>query len=110
MGSDAVAELAPVTFIGHSHLTISFYVNNECLVQPLIMDEIDCSVDAKTIITVGSVGQPRDRDPRACCGVYDTQTKVFTFQRMAYDVHTARQKILDAGLAPVFGERLLVGM
>jgi diadenosine tetraphosphatase ApaH/serine/threonine PP2A family protein phosphatase len=110
MGPDAVAELAPVTFIGHSHLTISFYVNTECLVQPLIMDEIDCSVDAKTIITVGSVGQPRDRDPRACCGIYDTQTKVFTFQRMSYDVHAARQKILDAGLAPVFGERLLVGM
>ncbi len=79
-------------------------------IGPLIMDEIDCSVDAKTIITVGSVGQPRDRDPRACCGIYDTQTKVFTFKRMGYDVHGARQKILDAGLAPVFGERLLVGM
>lgn len=106
----AVAELAPVTFIGHSHLTISFYVDLACQVQPLIADIIDCSVDAKTIITVGSVGQPRDRDPRACCGVYDTETKVFTFQRMTYDVHAARQKILDAGLAPVFGERLLVGM
>jgi hypothetical protein len=35
---------------------------------------------------------------------------VFTFHRLEYDRETARQKIIDAGLAPVFGERLLVGM
>jgi predicted phosphodiesterase len=105
-----LSELAHVTFIGHSHLTISFYVDDSAMVTPVIADAIDCTGPQKTIITVGSVGQPRDRDPRACCGVYDTETKVFTFQRMSYDVLAARKKIIDAGLAPVFGERLLVGM
>lgn len=105
----AIAELAKVTFIGHSHLTVSFQIEPNGEAQPIIAGEIDCS-QRKTIITVGSVGQPRDRDPRACCGIYDTSTKKFTYKRMSYDVQTARQKILDAGLAPVFGERLLVGM
>lgn len=109
MGS-AVGELAQTTFIGHSHLTISFYVGDTAVVTPIIADNIDCQGPAKTIITVGSVGQPRDRDPRACCGIYDTETKMFNFHRIAYDVLAARQKIIDAGLAPVFGERLLVGM
>jgi len=56
------------------------------------------------------VGQPRDRDPRACCGIYNTETRLFTYHRLEYDIFTQRRKILDAGLATVFGDRLLVGM
>lgn len=101
--------LADVTFIGHSHLTISFKLQAD-RVTPLILPEIVCDPDAKYIITVGSVGQPRDRDPRASCGVFDTHDRRFAYHRLDYDVLTARQKIIDAGLSPVFGERLLVGM
>jgi diadenosine tetraphosphatase ApaH/serine/threonine PP2A family protein phosphatase len=100
--------LAPVTFIGHSHLTICFAIRDG-EVTPYVADTCDAN-GGKHIITVGSVGQPRDRDPRASCGIYDTETRVFTFHRLDYDVPTARQKILDAGLPAVFGERLLVGM
>ena len=102
-------ELAEVTFIGHSHLTISFRITPDDI-TPIIAPEIVCENDAKYIITVGSVGQPRDRDPRSCCGVFDDATRTFNFHRLDYDLATARQKILDAGLSPVFGERLLVGM
>lgn len=107
---DAYDELARITFIGHSHLTISFCIrDNE--VTPIIAPQIVCDEpDAKYIITVGSVGQPRDRDPRACCGVFDTETNIFEYHRLNYDVQTTRQKILDAGLPAVFGERLLVGI
>jgi diadenosine tetraphosphatase ApaH/serine/threonine PP2A family protein phosphatase len=106
---DAYDELAPVTFIGHSHLTISFCIkDNE--VTPIIAPQVQCDPEAKYIITVGSVGQPRDRDPRACCGVFDTETNIFEYHRLNYDVQTTRQKILDAGLPAVFGERLLVGV
>ncbi|MBI3179752.1 MAG: metallophosphoesterase family protein [Deltaproteobacteria bacterium] len=101
--------LAPVTFIGHSHLTISFRIAGD-RVTALLAPEIVCDADAKYIITVGSVGQPRDRDPRACCGVFDSETRTFAYHRLDYDKETTRQKIIDAGLAPVFGDRLLVGM
>jgi diadenosine tetraphosphatase ApaH/serine/threonine PP2A family protein phosphatase len=100
---------AGVTFIGHSHLTISFELQPD-QVAPILVPEIVCRPDAKYIITVGSVGQPRDRDPRASCGIFDTEDRTFVYHRLDYDVLTARQRIIDAGLSPVFGERLLVGM
>ncbi|HET6343622.1 MAG TPA: metallophosphoesterase family protein [Myxococcota bacterium] len=106
---DAADELAPVTFIGHSHLTLSFCIKDGA-VTPIVAPAITCDPHAKYIITVGSVGQPRDRDPRTCCGVFDTRSRIFEYHRLDYDVQTTRKKILDAGLAPVFGERLLVGI
>lgn len=106
---DVRDQMAPVTFIGHSHLTISFCLRDD-LVTPMVVPRIVCEPDANYIITVGSVGQPRDRDPRACCGVFDTETRVFDYHRLEYDVYAVRQKIIEAGLAPVFGERLLVGV
>ena len=106
---DAGESLAPVTFIGHSHLTISFRIDGD-EVTPLIEDEIVCDPNSKYIITVGSVGQPRDRDPRTCCGIFDSASGVFSYHRLEYDRSVTRQKIIDAGLSPVFGERLLVGM
>lgn len=106
---DAADQLAEVTFIGHSHLTISFRIQGQ-RVTPILATEIECDPSCKYIITDGSVGQPRDRDPRTCCGVFDTETRLFTFHRLEYDIMAVRQKILDAGLSPVFGERLLVGM
>lgn len=101
--------LPKVTLIGHSHLTVAFRVQGR-EVESIIRDEIDLNDDASYIITVGSVGQPRDRDPRACCCTYDTEEGIFRFHRLYYDVLTARQRIHDAGLSPVFGDRLLVGM
>jgi diadenosine tetraphosphatase ApaH/serine/threonine PP2A family protein phosphatase len=101
--------LAPVTCIGHSHLALAFSVGEDgvkAIKQPVIA----CATTHRYIITVGSVGQPRDRDPRTCCGVFDSQTRMFEYHRLDYDLHTTRKKILDAGLAPVFGERLLVGI
>ena len=118
-------ELAPVTFIGHSHLAIGFrlhpgpYADTEAgsqaapptaAVDALAGGPIKHEPPAKLIITVGSVGQPRDRDPRACCGVFDTDTGIFDYLRTVYDVQTTRQKILDAGLPKMFGDRLILGM
>jgi predicted phosphodiesterase len=106
---DSYEQFAPVTFIGHSHLTISFKLEHD-RVTPVLLPEIVCDSNAKYIITVGSVGQPRDRDPRTSCGIFDSESRIFQFVRLEYDKETTRQKIIDAGLAPVFGERLLVGM
>ena len=66
--------------------------------------------DFKYIITAGSVGQPRDYDPRSCCCVFDTETKVFKYLRTEYDIEAQMNKIIAAGLAYNFGARLLVGI
>ena len=64
----------------------------------------------KYIVSVGSVGQPRDYDPRASYTIYDTETKTFEFKRVEYDIKTAAEKIFGADLERNFGHRLFIGV
>jgi diadenosine tetraphosphatase ApaH/serine/threonine PP2A family protein phosphatase len=61
------------------------------------------------IVNVGSVGQPRDRDPRAAYAVWDVEAGWLEIQRVAYDVGTARRKIVEAGLPRFLADRLASG-
>jgi diadenosine tetraphosphatase ApaH/serine/threonine PP2A family protein phosphatase len=61
------------------------------------------------IVNVGSVGQPRDRDPRAAYAVWDTEAGRVEVRRVAYDVEAARRKILAAGLPRFLADRLATG-
>jgi hypothetical protein len=54
---------------------------------------------AKYLVNVGSVGQNRDRDPRACYTIFDTDNNVIQFRRISYDVRATQKKILAAGSA-----------
>lgn len=64
----------------------------------------------KYVLSVGSVGQPRDYDARASFVVYDSGSGTAEYRRVPYDVATSARKILDAGLPPRFGKRLLLGV
>lgn len=91
----------PLCCIGHTH-------------QPAIFceDMVSTHIDRnkKFIVNVGSVGQPRDGNWRACFVVFDTDQWSLEYVRTEYDVENARQKILDAGLPKKLGDRLLVGI
>ncbi|MEL7371401.1 MAG: metallophosphoesterase family protein [Myxococcota bacterium] len=102
-------DLADVTFIGHSHLTKVFALTDEDALD-VVAPKFTLKPDMKYVITVGSVGQPRDYDPRACAGIYDTETRHFEYVRVEYDIDSQRQKIVDAGLAQNFGTRLYLGI
>lgn len=102
-------DLAEVTFIGHSHLTKVFAITPDDALD-VVAPKFTLREGLKYIITVGSVGQPRDYDPRACAGLYDTEKREFEYVRVEYDVESQRQKIIDAGLAHNFGTRLLLGI
>lgn len=97
-------------FCGHSHLTTSFLMSENGV------DELDQGAPAvgrdghKWLINVGSVGQPRDRDARACFGILDTETDTFTHSRITYDIERTAEKILQAGLSEKFAKRLYSGM
>ena len=65
--------------------------------------------DTTGIVNVGSVGQPRDRDPRACFVTYDTQTRTVTWHRVAYDIQKTQTDILAAGLPDDLAHRLAAG-
>lgn len=104
--------LARVTFIGHSHLCKSFAVAKERgRAFEVVTDRFELRPDFRYVISVGSVGQPRDRDPRACCTIYDSEADTFEFIRVDYDVsRTAKLIFATPQLADSFGNRLFSGV
>ncbi len=102
-------ELGNLTVIGHSHLCKVFMLS-KTEVEELPAIDLTLSPDRKYIISVGSVGQPRDYDNRASYCVFDTSTRRFEFKRVEYDVETAADKVLRARLERNFAHRLFLGV
>ncbi len=71
--------------------------------------EIPLERGRRYIVNVGSVGQPRDRDPRAAYAVWDVDDRRVNIRRVSYDVATARQKIVGARLPRFLADRLSIG-
>lgn len=103
------ADLPEVTFIGHSHLCKAFALGNG-EVNDVVSQKFGIRKGYKYIISVGSVGQPRDYDNRACFVIYDTQTRTVDYLRVEYDIQASAQRIFDADLALNFGKRLFLGV
>jgi len=102
--------LAEVNFIGHSHLSKAFALNAAGDVTEVVATRFGLRRGYKYVVSVGSVGQPRDCDNRACFVVYDTEQRVVEYHRVSYDIESAAQKIFDADLALNFGKRLFLGV
>ncbi len=64
----------------------------------------------RQIFNGGSIGQPRDGDPRASYLIYDTVKQQVEFYRVAYDYGRAGEKILSAGLPEIYAKRLISGL
>ncbi|HEY6004842.1 MAG TPA: metallophosphoesterase family protein [Anaeromyxobacter sp.] len=105
-----LGELAEVNFIGHSHLCKVFALDAGGDVTEIVSTKFTVRQGQKYVVSVGSVGQPRDCDNRACFVTYDTETKTVEYHRVSYDIETAAQKIFDADLALNFGKRLFLGV
>lgn len=108
---DAIAnfsfQVSPVCFYGHTHVP-RVYVKNEHMleVEPNV---ITIEEGSKYFINTGSVGQPRNGDWRACYCIYDLELKTIEFRRLEYDIVSAQQKIIAAGLNPYLAKRLALG-
>jgi diadenosine tetraphosphatase ApaH/serine/threonine PP2A family protein phosphatase len=61
------------------------------------------------LINPGSVGQPRDGDPRAAYALVDTKLRRIELYRVKYPVEEAQAKVMKAGLPDVLAQRLAVG-
>jgi diadenosine tetraphosphatase ApaH/serine/threonine PP2A family protein phosphatase len=72
--------------------------------------DFELEPDKKYIVSVGSVGQPRDFDNRASYTVYDSTKKRFEFKRIEYDIELAADKVLRARLERNFAHRLFIGV
>lgn len=102
-------QLDRITFMGHSHLCRVFALTPNA-VEEIADKHFTIDTERKYIISVGSVGQPRDYDNRASYTIYDTDTREFLFRRVEYDIETSANKIFDARLERNFGNRLFIGV
>jgi diadenosine tetraphosphatase ApaH/serine/threonine PP2A family protein phosphatase len=94
--------------IGHSHVPM-IVLRTEVGASELLEDEVALPAGARVIMNVGSVGQPRDGDPRACFAVLDIEDRSASLVRVRYDAEAAHRLIIEAGLPFFLGERLLLG-
>ena len=96
-----------ICFIGHSHAPLVFAERETVEWREAVDTPIEEGV--RYIVNAGSVGQPRDGDPRACYVIYDSAARTVFFRRVRYDVTAAQKKIIAAGLPAFLALRLGMG-
>ena len=103
-------DLPFISFVGHSLLCKNFSFSRGG-VSELLRTRFRClDPQARYLLTVGSAGQPRDRDPRAVAAIYDTGSFTFEYLRVEYDIDQAARSIVELGLSERFARRLYLGL
>ncbi len=96
-----------VCFFGHTHVPVAFI--RDTGVRGGTYSKFRVEPGKKYFVNVGSVGQPRDGNPKAAYVVYDMPAQTIELRRLDYDIAAAQKKIRDAGLPPRLADRLAVG-
>lgn len=103
---------ALLTFFGHTHIACMFVEEEgEVMGYGLQGSEGELQLDAsmRYLINPGSVGQPRDGDPRAAFVIFDGDAGTVVWHRVEYDIQRARERILENSLPRMLADRLAVG-
>lgn len=101
-----------IAFFGHTHTPV-IYREVESSLKSIYPDKDDycyqLSSDEKYLINPGSIGQPRDRNPKSSFAIFDSDAEAIEIKRIDYDIEAAQQKILAAGLPEIEASRLALG-
>lgn len=103
-----ILQKTPLCFHGHTHCPMIFekQMGGIFRIDP---QDFKLPIGRKYFINVGSVGQPRDGDPRASYVIYSPKTREVRFRRLVYDVASAQERIRRAGLPDRLAVRLELG-
>ncbi|HID56881.1 TPA: metallophosphoesterase [Candidatus Poribacteria bacterium] len=101
-----------ITFFGHTHVPVVYELLGDRF--NLNLPSGDESIfklhpEGRYLINPGSVGQPRDFNPKASFAVYDDEEETITIKRVSYDIERAADKIVKSNLPSVNAERLFIG-
>jgi diadenosine tetraphosphatase ApaH/serine/threonine PP2A family protein phosphatase len=105
----------PITLFGHSHFPVVFSTDamgNSTLAMTYEFDEfvaVKCESGKKLLVNPGSVGQPRDGDPRASFAIWDANHGRIEFYRVEYDIKLTQEKMRAADLPNYLIDRLALG-
>ncbi|HWR82492.1 MAG TPA: metallophosphoesterase family protein [Candidatus Deferrimicrobium sp.] len=98
-----------VCFHGHSHIPIIFAELPDRPPRGRLGHSFLADRDNRYLINIGSVGQPRDSDPRACYVTFDTDEREVCYHRVEYDIKAAQHKMAQAQLPEMLIQRLAAG-
>lgn len=100
-----------ICMVGHTHLPIAYISMDETDEMRWTAPDEGERVEIKTraILNPGSVGQPRDHDPRASYAIFDPQTNIWEIHRIKYDIDSVQKRIRDADLPVRHALRLMEG-
>jgi len=101
----------PWCFVGHTHIQCMFALDENTDRITLDQTKADHAINlrSKLILNPGSVGQPRDRDPRAAYAIYDTEARTWTPHRVTYNIPEVQERIRAAGLPEKHAVRIAEG-
>ncbi len=97
-----------ICFFGHTHRP-AFFSDKGAQQHDSGNSVYQLQAGNRYLINPGAVGQPRDRDPRAAYGLFDSEKMTFEFKRVPYDIETTMRKIMEAGLPVELAQRLKKG-
>lgn len=95
-------------FVGHTHVPKIFMRDKQVHERP-VQSKFKLDKNARYLINVGSVGQPRDRDWRSSYVIYTPSNETLEFRRVEYDLERAQERIIKAGLPEPLAVRLSLG-
>jgi predicted phosphodiesterase len=104
---------AELTFFGHTHVPSVFVARGTETRVALLRGasgSLELEPGARYLINPGSIGQPRDRDPRASYMTYDSRRRVVRWYRVEYPIERAQERIVRAELPRLLAERLALGV
>lgn len=111
---DSPTFVTQICLIGHSHVPLFFRRGARGKIDGPFHGEdgmmLRIEPNTRYIINPGSVGQPRDQDPRAAYAIFDTDAQQVTFHRIAYDIEQTQQQMRAARLPEPLAARLQYGM
>jgi len=103
----------PLCLFGHTHYPVTFELSAQAFdsigPSPATESRVHLRAGSKYLVNPGSVGQPRDGDPRAAYAIVDTERRWVELFRLVYPVEEAQAKVIRAGLPDVLAQRLAVG-
>ena len=97
---------APLVLVGHSHVALALTLDGDAVTGGLAVGGTEQRLSGRWLLNPGSVGQPRDGDPRAAWLLLDLERRFAAFHRVAYSIEDTQSEMRERGLPALLAARL----